>query len=180
MQYLEVNILEIFSARLKWLRDKKGYSQKEMADLLGVSQPYYFKFEKGTGQPNLETLKKLPGVLGESLDFMIGVTDFETESRRIFAELSDIVFRIERGRDELNFYLQNEMGQFKDVEELNIRITKLQSGIDVYTKRFLDKKLEYIRKIESIPLISEKTTDYIIEVQLSSNMNDLIKSKGPQ
>lgn len=62
-----------FSQRLKWLREKKGFTQKEMAEKLGISQQYYGRFEKGTGQPNLETLFKLRYILGESLDFLLGV-----------------------------------------------------------------------------------------------------------
>lgn len=63
----------IFSQRLKWLREKKGFTQKEMAEKLGISQQYYGRFEKGAGQPNLETLFKLRYILGESLDFLLGV-----------------------------------------------------------------------------------------------------------
>lgn len=62
-----------FSQRLKWLREKKGLTQKDMAEKLGISQQYYGRFEKGTGQPNLESLYKLRHILGESLDFLLGV-----------------------------------------------------------------------------------------------------------
>lgn len=65
--------MTIFSQRLKWLREKKGLTQKEIAEKLGISQQYYGRFEKGTGQPNLETLFKLRHILGESLDFLLGV-----------------------------------------------------------------------------------------------------------
>lgn len=58
--------------RLKWLRERLNISQKEMAERIGVSQQYYNKFEKGTGQPNLETLYKIRSVTEESIDFLIG------------------------------------------------------------------------------------------------------------
>lgn len=47
-------------------------TQKEMAERIGVSQQYYNKFEKGTGQPNLAALYKIRDVTNESLDFLVG------------------------------------------------------------------------------------------------------------
>lgn len=69
--------MDIFSQRLKWLREKSGLTQKQVADKLGISQQYYGRFEKGTGQPNLETLVKIRKLFNESLDFLLGVTDFD-------------------------------------------------------------------------------------------------------
>lgn len=80
--------MDIFSARLKWLREKNNYTQKEMAEKLGLSQQYYGRFEKNKGQPNLETLAKLPSILGESVDFMLGITDFLKHHQKLEESIS--------------------------------------------------------------------------------------------
>lgn len=67
--------MEVFSQRLKQKRLAKRYSQREMAELIGVSQPYYAKFEQGLGQPNIETLIKIAKVLHESIDYLTGYSN---------------------------------------------------------------------------------------------------------
>ena len=62
----------IFSERLKKSREIKGYSQKEIAEYLGISQPYYGRFEKNTGEPNLEMLSKISEKLNVTIDYLLG------------------------------------------------------------------------------------------------------------
>lgn len=155
--------MEVFSARLKWLREKKGYSQKEMADLLGVSQPYYFKFEKGTGQPNLETLKKLPEILGESLDLLLGVTDYDIESRKFYAQLREAALIIKHGRDELKFFSDPQFSGSDDIAE---RRAKVLGGMERYNKLLSELKLQYKNIVLAIPCISDKTKSDAIDIEI--------------
>lgn len=62
-------------SNLKLLRDERGVSQKEVADLLGVTQPMITKYENGTIEPDLRTLKYLADYFETSVDFIIGHTD---------------------------------------------------------------------------------------------------------
>ena len=52
-------ISEIIAAR-----NKKGMTQKEMADKIGTKQSAIARFESGNGNPTLGLLEKLGGVLG--------------------------------------------------------------------------------------------------------------------
>lgn len=88
--------MNLFAARLKWLRERMNITQKEMAEKIGVSQQYYNKFEKGTGQPNLETLYKIRGITGESLDFLIGF--YFEDSKAV--ELYELYIEARRNRQE--------------------------------------------------------------------------------
>lgn len=67
--------MEVFSARLKWLREQNKVSQQEMANILGVSQPYYGRFERNLAEPNLETLVNISNYFEESVDFLLGIEE---------------------------------------------------------------------------------------------------------
>lgn len=62
-------------SNLKLLRDERGVSQKEVADLLGITQPMITKYENGTIEPDLRNLKLLADYFETSVDFIIGHTD---------------------------------------------------------------------------------------------------------
>ena len=51
-------------ARLKNARTKKGYSQKELADLVGVSTAQWSRIESDVNRPSRETLIKTSAYLG--------------------------------------------------------------------------------------------------------------------
>lgn len=52
-----------FSENLKRIRNEKGFSQKEIAAKLGVSQPSYAQYENGKRNPKAETIKKIAAAL---------------------------------------------------------------------------------------------------------------------
>ncbi len=56
--------------KLSRLRRSKGYSQQELADKLGVSQPAYHKWETDHSTPDLETLLKLSRVFEVDLSYL--------------------------------------------------------------------------------------------------------------
>lgn len=60
-----------FGKRLSAARNEKRLTQKTMAELLGMSQPAYSKYEYDMREPNLETLKSISNTLGLSLDYLI-------------------------------------------------------------------------------------------------------------
>lgn len=65
----------MFSIRLKNLRIQNGYTQKEMAENLGTSQPSYQNWEKGTRKPSRITLQKIANFFNVSTDYLLGKTD---------------------------------------------------------------------------------------------------------
>ncbi len=56
---------------LKKAREKKGFSQKEVADLIGISQVALHYFETGLKVPSVPTLISLSSVLEESMDALV-------------------------------------------------------------------------------------------------------------
>ena len=59
-------------ANLKNLRIKHGYSQKAIAEMLGVTQQAIYKYENLSVEPDIETLIRLADIFGVSVDFLIG------------------------------------------------------------------------------------------------------------
>jgi len=50
-------------------------SQAELAEKLGVSQQTISKYERGTREPDNETLVKLAEIFNCSIDYLLGKTD---------------------------------------------------------------------------------------------------------
>ena len=61
----------MFGNNLKMYRRRKGFSQSELADKLFVTRQCVSKWEKGVTEPDLETLNKISGLLGVSIDVLI-------------------------------------------------------------------------------------------------------------
>lgn len=51
-------------------------TQAEVAQVLGVAQPVYQRFEKGTFECNYEQLVKLADLFDVSVDFLLGRSNF--------------------------------------------------------------------------------------------------------
>ena len=62
----------IFPQRLKELRLKKGLTQTELGEKVGVKQNTFTNWENGKREPNFETLLKLADFFGVSLDWLFG------------------------------------------------------------------------------------------------------------
>ncbi len=62
---------------LKYLREKKGLSQSELAKAVGMTQQAINKYENQSTEPDIDTLKKLAAYFGTSIDFLVGNTDIE-------------------------------------------------------------------------------------------------------
>ena len=62
-------------ANLKELRKEAGYSQKQIAEKLCISQQTYSDYENGKTEPTTETLIRISKIYNVSLDFLLGMED---------------------------------------------------------------------------------------------------------
>ena len=69
-------MMQIFCERLKELRGLYRYTQRQMAEKIGVSQPSYIRYENGTSEPTLENLVKIANIFDVSADYLIGRSDY--------------------------------------------------------------------------------------------------------
>lgn len=63
---------------LKALRAKANLSQKELADIVCVSQQSINKYENHNVEPNIETLCLLADCFETSIDYLVGRTENES------------------------------------------------------------------------------------------------------
>ena len=69
--------MSIFSERLKTARKKSPFSQKELAEMIGIATRNYQRYESGENEPSLQTLSKLAKILDTSSDYLIGIAEFD-------------------------------------------------------------------------------------------------------
>ena len=68
---------------LKKLREEAGVSQKNLAEVIGVSQQSINKYENHNIEPDIGTLIRIADYFSTSVDYLIGHTDIR---RKIEAE----------------------------------------------------------------------------------------------
>ena len=61
--------------RIRDLREDNDMSQKQIAELLNISQTAYSKYELGKRNMPIESLIKLARFYNVSLDYLVGETD---------------------------------------------------------------------------------------------------------
>ena len=59
--------------QIKEARERAGYSQKELAQIIGVAQNTFHGFESGKHDPKSDLLIKIASACGVSVDFLLGV-----------------------------------------------------------------------------------------------------------
>lgn len=79
-----------FKERLKLAREEKGLNQAELAKSVGVTKASISYYEsptaKTTALPNAKVLYEITCVLGVSLDYLVGDTDYKTPMQKQYAE----------------------------------------------------------------------------------------------
>ncbi|MGM0338694.1 helix-turn-helix domain-containing protein [Enterococcus sp. AZ007] len=65
--------------RLRELREKKGFSLKELGEELGMSAAVLGNYERGNREPKLETWSKLAEYFKVSVGYVSGITDSKND-----------------------------------------------------------------------------------------------------
>ena len=65
-----------FSNILKELREKNGYTQTRLAELLHVSKNSVSHYELGKSMPDISILIEITNVFDVSMDYLLGLTEF--------------------------------------------------------------------------------------------------------
>lgn len=69
---------------LKWARERKGFSQTELAERLGVKQPYISYLENGEREnPSLAFIQQTAALLGVPIETLLNGRPEDAERRHV-------------------------------------------------------------------------------------------------
>jgi len=87
-------LIPIIEYRLKLEREKKGWSQKYIAENTGIPSSNISRYETGERKPDIDTLLAMADFLGCSVDYLLGRTDDPSPSTHQEAEdLKELLLR---------------------------------------------------------------------------------------
>lgn len=66
----------ILGKRLKELREERGYTQKQLSDLLQINSVTYLHYEKEQREPPLSLLADFARFYEVSVDYLLGLNDY--------------------------------------------------------------------------------------------------------
>ncbi|MDP4098942.1 helix-turn-helix domain-containing protein [Paenibacillus sp. P96] len=61
-----------YGTRIAELREKRGWKQEELAQILGITRAALSHYEKNRRKPDFDTLTILANLFGVSIDYLIG------------------------------------------------------------------------------------------------------------
>lgn len=103
----------MFKNRLKTLRKEKGYSQKELAKILGVGQTTIANYEKGIREPNQKMLKVIATTLSTTIDYLLdtksNILQFEPEIDTVFLRKAFLALLLDGKSEEAISLLENNV-----------------------------------------------------------------------
>ena len=74
-KFYDNNSMNKFKERLKELRTEKGFTQKQIATELNVSEDSVYNWEKGRSEPSITDLINLAILLDVTIDYLVGKTE---------------------------------------------------------------------------------------------------------
>lgn len=74
------------------LRDKKGWSQTDLAEKSSVSRVMIGKYERGEAIPSIDAAKKIADALEVSLDYLVGEGINSTLDKQALRRLQDLEY----------------------------------------------------------------------------------------
>lgn len=130
----------MFSDRLKQSRVKKNLSQKEVANMVFVSQQAYAKWEKGLTTPNPDTISKLSKILDVTTDYLLGneiKKEFNSDLNE--KDIKEIDKYMEKVENDLTNASMMFDGEPMDEESLQLVLNSMRIGIEMAKKRNKEK-----------------------------------------
>ncbi len=158
--------LDGFGTRLRIARNEKGFTQKQLANKLGITEQAISKYERGNCFPDIEILDNIPQILNCSLDYLF---QFEKEKHVSFDQnnygnqmkrcISPDIISLSFGKGLVDLFLQEKEKDFPHVISIRKQIA-LQWGIMIPLIRIMDnlnlEEMEYEIKIHGIGVGSIK------------------------
>lgn len=114
----------MLNERLKTLRERHELSQKELAIAINKTPQAYNYYEKGSREPDIETLIKIADLFSISIDYLVGHTVHTAVSSMNFSEDEiELIKKYraldEHGKETVDYNIEHEYGRSRKVEGNN-------------------------------------------------------------
>lgn len=124
--------------RIKEAREKAGYSQKELAEIIGVAPNTFHGYESGKHDPKSDLLIKIANACHVTTDFLLGTSDSMSPAIKIEKSppLSDEAMKLaedydgrmdDRGRETVRSVADLEVARFKSETAATLRKSREQA-----------------------------------------------------
>lgn len=126
---------KIIGANLRRIREAKGWTQSQVADLAGISRVAYRNIENGSSTPKVSTLQNIASGVGVKLqDLFVPVRTLKKVRFRASKKMTsrdNILTEVARWLDDFN-YLEKLLNDRKDYQfkTLTRKLSKLPKGVD--------------------------------------------------
>lgn len=131
---------------IKEIRRRKGLTQTQLADLIGVQRAVISKYESGMVEPPIKTLQKIANALGISTYALLDVEEPQKPNHFWTADLEDALRRIGFSLD----VFEEDAMIFINYPDGTLEVTDADlRELDESTKSFLRFKLEELRQKNS-------------------------------
>lgn len=165
---------------LRNMRNKKGYSQQEIAEVLDIGQDTYSDYELGKTPIPSHILIQLSNILGVSCDYILGLTDSLNIGNK---EIEDMTGLNEQAIENLRTFNDHIMGQvalavvaseygithtpYNPIDTLNMIINSptcegLLYAIEDYISPEYNKPMCFLAAGEKVGGVTTKKADYHI------------------
>lgn len=155
-----------FSKTFKALRKKRGLTQKELAEILNVSQNAIYNWENGKREPSLKMIENIANALNVSIETLIGLDmlgkKFLSESNSKTKAIDGIIFILE--------YIYGSVTK-KTISDLVYYLIETDTESFVLTPEDINKLLNYSKV--SFPLLVNELKDTRKEKDIQ---DEIIKS----
>lgn len=86
------------SERIKKAIKEAGFTQKQMAEKMGITQPTFNTFVRGKNRPSIKTLKKIAQITNKNLEYFLpsdSENQYKEENSYLLKEIENIKKQIE-------------------------------------------------------------------------------------
>ena len=125
--------------KIKKYRESKNMTQGEIADILGVKAATISKYEAGTLEPNIESLKRLADLFEVSVDELIKEDSFDISKINILEVLKEQKNMTKANIQQMLYFISTERQE--DEKKIDLYNTALFEAskfrLDIFMKLIL-------------------------------------------
>lgn len=117
-----------FAENLKYLRNTRQFTQKELSNILGLSANCICEWEKGRSEPSITTIKKIADLFDVSTDYLLGLEDdfgirtatpsSATAGESLTAEERKVLEQYRNLPEQLRKLIRQQLDVYSSTEEL--------------------------------------------------------------